>query len=84
MDMEEFMETYFHTRGVQEQINRPVIPPRLLRANWSQELVQDLQMMHGLDAEQMLSEILTEELDQELGLSKVVDHFKGNEDIFKI
>jgi hypothetical protein len=63
--MEEFMDTYFHTDGVQEQMNTIDLLPRMLRARWTSELEQDLMMVHGIKP-------------------PPIDHFKDNEDIFKI
>jgi hypothetical protein len=72
MDMREFLETYFHTPGVQEQLNRMETPPmpsvqtpRMLRATWTRELEEDLLHVHGIKP-------------------PPIDHFKDSEDLFKI
>ena len=68
MNMEEFMEEYGQTPGYIEQMTQP----RVLRARWSQEIAADLEMVHGINAEEALGEIITEEIANELNLDPIV------------
>ena len=68
MNMEEFMEHFGQTPGYIEQITQ--IEPRVLRATWSQELAEDMRLMHGIDVEAeimaALAQEITAEIDQEI------------------
>ena len=67
MNWDEFIEEYENHPGYTEQLE-----PRVLRARWSQELAADLNSVHGIDAEEALGEIITEEIANELNLDPIV------------
>lgn len=54
--------------GVQEQLSEP----RTLRARWSREIEEDLNGMYGLDVEAELSNILAEEIANEMQYQPVM------------
>jgi len=65
---EEWWEANRNNIGVTEQLEEP----RMLRARWSMELQEDLQAVHGINAEDALAEILAEEVANEMEYESVM------------
>ena len=68
MNWEEFEREFGDHPGYTEQLQEP----RVLRASWTRELAGDLASVHGLDVEDLLAEILSEEIATEMNLNPIL------------